>query len=261
MSSRRYSAKRIPRSEFMKLSPAQKAAKSRAVNRTKTYKSKTKYTPTYVSGPSVGRTLLTTTPLFPVRKFQKGQLYYEGQLGLSPSIGSIAIYNFSANDLFDPNRTGTGHQPMGFDQMMLMYEQFTVIRSHIKVNFINTSDEASRVAILLNPDTGSTSVTSTMENGLLKSTVISGAVSSGGTQSMKTLELACDIPKYFGKSFNAILADPQMYGTVSSSPAEQVYFQIATWDPFSNGTSASVAFDVTISYDVMYWEPKKLSGS
>lgn len=262
-------SKRISKSEFMKLSPAQRAAKSRAVNRNKKFnkartskESKNYYrAPTIPRGNSVHNTLLTKNPLFPIRSFQRGQLYYEPYVQLTPSIGSLAIYNFSANDLYDPNRTGTGHQPIGFDQMMNLYEQFTVVRSHIKITATSTGADACRIAVYLNPDITPSTITATMENGLLESKVVIGSGDNGGAQRMKTLELTCDVPKYFGKTFNAILADPQMYGTIASSPGEQVYFTIAVWDPFTTSGDSSVALDVTISYDAMYWEPKKLASS
>ena len=43
---------------------------------------------------------------------------------------------FVANGAFDPNLTGVGHQPRGFDQFMAGYETFTVTGSKISVNFV-----------------------------------------------------------------------------------------------------------------------------
>jgi len=74
--------------------------------------------------------------LFPP-KFKKRLVYSETSLTVASTSGSSNSYFFSANGLFDPNTTGTGHQPMGFDQMMLMYEQYTVFASKITVEFIN----------------------------------------------------------------------------------------------------------------------------
>jgi len=50
-----------------------------------------------------------------------------------PNLGVATYYDFRANDLFDPNASGVGHQPMGFDQLALMFNHFTVIGSKIKV--------------------------------------------------------------------------------------------------------------------------------
>lgn len=266
MYSRKISSRRVSRAEFMKMTPAQRQAKSKAVNRskrvTRSIESKNNYrAPTAPVGNSVHQTQLTKNPLFPIRSFQRGQLYYEGFINLAPTIGSLQIYNFSANDLYDPNRTGTGHQPMGFDQMMNLYEQFTVVRSHIKITACNYGGDQARIAVYLNPDTSASTITAVMENGLLETKVLAGSGTDAGQHRVKSLELTCDVPKYFGKTYDAILADPQMYGTIASSPGEQVYFTIAVWDPFNASGDCQVGLDVTISYDSMYWEPKKLTSS
>ena len=39
------------------------------------------------------------------------------------------------NSLFDPNRTGTGHQPYGFDQLSTFYNRYYVTGSKMTVTF------------------------------------------------------------------------------------------------------------------------------
>lgn len=263
------SSRRVSYSTWNKMTPAQKAAKSRAVNRSRrVYKSRRSTAePTAVTvaraptigGTSVGTSLLTKTPLFPIRKYVKSQLYYEDGIIRTTTVGGTAIYTFSANGLFDPNITGTGHQPIGFDQMMALYEHYTVIRSHIKVTFFNSSAEPARVAIYLSPDNITPSRTAIMENGLIKTRMISGDTGAG-THRQATIELTCDVPKYFGKSYQSILAETEMSGTIAANPAEQVYFVIAIWNPVGID-DANVGLDVVLSYDSMYWEPKKLASS
>lgn len=240
---------------YARAAPRKRVAKKKVVSRALTRKAPT------VGGRSIRQTLLKTVPIFPVSKMCYGQLYYEPYLSRTASMGSYATYVFSANGAYDPNITSTGHQPMGFDQMMLFYEQFVVLRSHIKVTAICAS-ESARVAIYLSPDTGALAPIPLMENGLVVTdTLVGSGTSDSGQHRMKTLELACDVPKYFGKTKAEIIADPQMYGTVAANPGEQVYFHITVWDPFSAATETSVLFDVTLSYDTYYWEPKKVANS
>lgn len=63
------------------------------------------------------RTLSTTTNTLPLGKYFKSHnRYVEGFIDLNPgALGSNAPYTFSANGLYDPNITGSGHQPIGFD--------------------------------------------------------------------------------------------------------------------------------------------------
>ena len=45
------------------------------------------------------------------------------------TLGSLgdATYRFNLNNLYDPNRTGAGHQPYGFDQLVPIYNRYRVI--------------------------------------------------------------------------------------------------------------------------------------
>jgi hypothetical protein len=205
-------------------------------------------------------TLLRTTPLFPIHKVISGQIYYDYQKTLSGGVGSVPTNFYSANGLFDPDATGIGHQPIGFDQMMALYEQFTVLRAHIKVTFASAGEHA-RVGIYLSPDTVAPGLPRLVENGLMKMGVVCGPATSNGQYAFTTLELVCDIPKYFGKSREAILADPQMYGTIAANPGEQAYFAVCAWAAFDSAADVNIAYDVTITYESSYWEPKKLTSS
>lgn len=211
-------------------------------------------------GAPVSQTMLRRIPIFPIHREVTGQLYYERDVPLAPSGPNVVIYNFSANGAYDPNITSTGHQPMGFDQMISMYEQYTVLRSHIKVTFVQTTDDhfPVRVAVYLNPDTTNVSIPALVENGLLKTDVIVGV---DGYHSVKTLELSCDVPKYFGRSRGEVIADPNLSGTAAANPTEQVYFTIAAWCFDTTSSGMSIYCDVTLSYDIHYWEPRKLPPS
>ena len=62
---------------------------------------------------------------------------------MNPSSGATANLIVRANDLLVPH-SGTGsHQPMGFDQLMQLYERFCVVGSKINVAFVNQASSAS----------------------------------------------------------------------------------------------------------------------
>lgn len=200
-------------------------------------------------------------PLFPAR-FRKRLNYDEVALSVASSAGSAGNYFFSANGMFDPNITGTGHQPMGFDQMMLMYEQFTVVSSKISVLAINASAASilNSAAVYLSPDTTSIVAPSRLlENGYITWTTLTPVFLAG---SFKTLNLDCDVATYMGRVKNkrALVSDPDLFGTAAANPVEQIYFGILTFDPtLSNATTLD--FTVQIEYEAIFWEPRKLTQS
>lgn len=72
------------------------------------------------------------------------KLKYAERITLTSTVGAITYYSFRA-DCYDPNLTGTGGQPTGFDQWMAFYEKYRVIKSR----FINRAGVAySFLAIL-----------------------------------------------------------------------------------------------------------------
>lgn len=200
------------------------------------------------------------TPIFPMTKLIHDQFYYDPQLSLSGAAGVPASRVYSANGIFDVDITGTGHQPLGFDQMMLFYEHYGVIRSKISVTFMNDSDDAVRVGIYLNPDSTPIALPSDiMENGLIATAVCDSKDGTG--ERIKTVSLNCDMKKSMGKeSYKAIINDKTVCGDAGSNPAEQTYFVVVAWGSHVAATT-QLRFDVCISYDTIYFENRKTAGS
>lgn len=205
-------------------------------------------------------------PVLPSTVRQKGQLYYESGLGLTaPTSGNVVTYFFSANGMFDPNITGTGHQPIGFDQMMLLYEQTTVVRSSIEVTFNIGPGLSVQCGVALFPDaSGLTNPSQLVENGLIRMVPLTSGSSTFQNQRMRTtVRLDCDVAKYFGRpSYQSMLNDDNLYSTAAANPVEQVYYGVVAWQISPDGTTTtSVGFDVILSFDTIYWEPRKLGLS
>lgn len=206
--------------------------------------------------------LAFSTPLFPAR-FKKTLRYCDiGYTLVSGALGLGGNYFFSANGLFDPDFTGAGHQPMGWDQMMLMYEQATCVSSKITVNAINASaaNVYASFGLYLSPDTTSiTSVPRLMENGYLKYKHLSPITTQA---SLGRLSLNCDVSAYFGlqKSKRSLVGDVELYTTAAANPTEQVYFVVLAFDPTAVN-AVTVDFNVNIEYEVIFWEPRKLTQS
>ncbi len=195
---------------------------------------------------------------------QNGQAYYDyAQTITVAGAGLVTSKFFTANGLYDPDISGTGHQPIGFDQMMLMYNQFTVLRSSITCRFTNDGTPAI-VGLYLSPDT--TAITDPirlMENGLITTALVDAAsASSGSGQRQVELKLNCDVARYFGRPRGrGILNDVDLQGTAASNPTEQVYFGVCVWAGRQSTDTPTVYFDVLLKYDTVYFEPRKLTVS
>jgi hypothetical protein len=186
-------------------------------------------------------------------------MYHDLTLSMTSTSGATTRYFYSANGLYDPDITGTGHQPMGFDQLMARYNQYTVVNSKLTVQFFNNSAAYDRVAISLRADTTATSDKITIvENTNLVTTILNPNIMSGNS---KELSLNCSVATYFGrKTDEVIVNDPDLLGNAAGNPVEQCYYALNAWDPFTAQTITTY-FNVTIEYDAIFWEPKVLITS
>ncbi len=187
-------------------------------------------------------------------------LYYEMQIPLAGASGILDTHYFSANAVYDPDITGTGHQPIGFDQAMLFYEQWVVLSSKITVSFYNNAAAYTRVGVFLNPDTNNPTIYGVMENGYMRSNVVSGTA-IGAEHNQKVVSLSCDSVAYFNsKTRNEHMMRDTFTGTAAANCTEQVYYGLFAFCAAS-ATTTEVYADVEISYDVRFWEPRKLASS
>lgn len=173
--------------------------------------------------------------------------------GIVSGASAAGTYIFSANGVFDPDISGSGGQPMGFDQMMSFYNHYTVVRSRIRVVFQSNSTtlRASAALSVSGSSTATTSVEQLVENGNLVFSLLEYAGAMGGAC---TLSRATTAAKFQG--IKDVMDDPNMRGDSASNPAEQYYYHLSVWNSAS-ATTVGVDFQAFIEYDVMFHEPRK----
>lgn len=175
--------------------------------------------------------------------------YSENTTFLNPGIsGTAGTYVFAANGLYDPNITGVGHQPSGFDEYMKLYNEYVVVGSTIKVVFANADDTyPQQVGVsLLDFSTTSADTRKYIENGNTNWTICSAR---GGGKDVVTLTHEANIRKF---STQDVFNEQGFAGTVSANPADTHYYHI--WAVAADGSTdtAVVNFQVEITYDVYF---------
>jgi hypothetical protein len=63
------------------------------------------------------------------------KLRYSEVFQLNPGSGATAMAHIKANDIYAPSTGSGAHQPLGFDQIMQLYERFCVVGSKISCAF------------------------------------------------------------------------------------------------------------------------------
>lgn len=227
--------------------PTELAKRSKATPRAK-YRSKTFSVPRWAP--------VRTSTGFP-KQLQLTHRYVEPYY-VACTAGGMSQYKFRTNGLFDPNFTGTGHQPLYFDQVAAIYNHYTVIRSKItaRISNLDGSAQALLACIYIEDDTSSTP--STFAECAEQSSAVSSMSGPSYAGGVLTLSKTWNAVTAFGPSPTA---NSTLHGTSGSDPTEQQIFQLNV-QPNQVGTSTvNVAVLVTIEYTAIWDELKNLGGS
>lgn len=216
----------------------------------------------YRSRPRPSRTLVPTG--FPNRKTVK--LNYAQEIVIDPIAAAAGVHVFKANDLRDPDHTGGGHQPLGFDSWASFYDHFTVTWAKIKVTYAPSATASGIPAyygVLISDDgtrvTGATSVSHLLEHRFLtRSKGVVGFSYHLANNKSAQVSATCNVSKFLGKK--NIVGAHQYQGSADVSPLEQVYFEV--WAASVAGTNpAALNFLVEIEYIATFTEPHPLAQS
>lgn len=190
--------------------------------------------------------------LWPMKKAVR--LNYATTNGATSIAGTAAQYVLSCNGMFDPDITGTGHQPKGFDQIMPFYDHYTVIGSRIFVEFQNNEQHPIRVGIMIrdqNPGTLGNNITAIGEYRFKKFITLDGTTRGG--KSWGSVSMALNPAKYLGRSHP--MSDPDMKGTVAANPVEQCFFVVYAYALDATST-VDVTMAIKIDYSRIFTEPR-----
>lgn len=174
---------------------------------------------------------------------------YSQTLVLDPAAGLTASNLFRANSIYDPDFTGTGHQPYGHDTYAQIYNHYNVRSAIITVT--PTSTQAGIVGCALTDD-------STVQGDYdvvreLKGTKIAVMAVNSPAPTVKNyynVNQNFDIP--YQKATSA---------SFGQSPSEGMVFHVFVEGPSEGANMGSVSLLVNITYTVDMWELKDLGLS
>lgn len=184
---------------------------------------------------------------------------YVDTVSLDATATTPAIHRFRCNSVFDPDYTGTGHQPLYRDLMVTIYNHYVVTGSKITVKFTNAAtsanyQSASVCGVYLDDNsTDHTIYTTLMENGRGQSKMLAQAATRGGDS--VTCRQKFSAKKFFGvKDVKDNIT--RIGAAVAANPSEDAYFVV-----FSQGVQPSavdnplpILATVIIEYAVIWSE-------
>lgn len=202
---------------------------------------------------SVPRAVLSS---FPANRRVK--LHYSETGSFACTAGAVGSYLFSLNDCYDPNYSGTGHQPLGFDQWSVFYRSYIVEKAKVRVEILNYSAFQAVAGVLLD---NNASIPATGDTIMEQPTAESRLVFAQNPPYTP--------PQVFTKSVNMsewfnvpnVLDDVQRFGAkTSASPSNICY--LAIWGrELGASNTTNIYFKVLLEQTVVFSEPNDLPTS
>jgi hypothetical protein len=165
-------------------------------------------------------------------------------------------YQFSLNSLFDPNTTGTGHQPRGFDQIKTLYNRYRVYGVSYRVTGVLDSIPTNQATFLgVNPINGTNS--STTSDAAAESNW--GAAVPISIYAPNSISGFVNLPQLNGKTPEAYMADDTTQADISASPSESMHLIVSVQN--LAGTAVSAYIFVQLEYDCEFSDAINLAQS
>jgi hypothetical protein len=178
------------------------------------------------------------------------KLKYADLITLAPG-ATYAQYTFRGNSLFDPDYTGTGHQPRYFDQWSAFYQKYKVLSSSIRVSVSNYSATGGVICVIV-PHTDIltlTSYSSAAEQPRMKRTEQLPVSTRMGA--LNTIRHGITTQAVCGLS-SAQVSSEDWSATVGSNPLQVWYWNLGFFGAASN--NVSVSFDVELEFVALLYD-------
>lgn len=190
------------------------------------------------------------------------KLNYASEFTLNPdNTGLSVVQDFKANGLYDPDYTGIGHQPKGFDELKLLYHHFTVIASHITVTYL--ADSTVNVIPLIwgiqlvsmAGEAAGKTLTDLIED--KRSSFKQGGIVFNAATRANQRSCGFNLKRFF----NVHTTDEDIFQTSDAAdPAELAHYNV--WAVCTNATEPpAIPFVAKIQYTVICHEPITLAQS
>lgn len=199
---------------------------------------------------------------FPDRVFVK--LKFTDVLSISIASGIWTYYTWRGNSVYDPNYTGTGAQPLGFDQWAAFYTRYRVHGSKIRVRTSPTTTSTATAqthAIVVAPATSAitlptapldmlaqpyaTTKVTVLQNALMKENWITKYMSSA---------------KILGVRKTAIKDEIDFSSLTNNNPSQQWYWNMFI-GPLDNSSTTTALQLIELTYYVEFFDRQTLDQS
>lgn len=191
------------------------------------------------------------------------KLKYSDLITLTSTANSLGRYVFQPNNCYDPDYSGTGHQPMFFDQYTPIYQRYVVLGAKVTASFspvantISTAQPSGPLIVGLFEDYD-TSLTATNVSWLMESnnSTTSFLNNALGGNNVKTLSCTYSPQQSLGVSSE----DDVVSALTTGGPARPYYVNVFMTET-GLGSPSSCNVKVDIEFTVRFFNQKDVAQS
>jgi hypothetical protein len=183
---------------------------------------------------------------------------YSGYAALSGASGVLNKHTFSCNNIYDPDVSGTGSQPLGHDEWSAFYTNYVVHHAEAKITVVPANSQTIPVIVGLRTEAADTSWTDydrLVENDSNSYCVMPPSISNPAIH----LKQTCDLARFFNVT-DIKDNETRLGATFGAGPSDQAYFCV--WgQAVDKGTTWSAHVLIEITYYVEVSQPLTLNSS
>lgn len=192
--------------------------------------------------------------------FGKSQIVrhnYFDNFQLTTTAGTKGVYTFQINGMNDPNISGVGHQPIGFDQMAGFFGRYNVIGVNMKIKFWNRdADETMAVGLIVNEEStlpATYTPQRLIENGSMSYKLLPVVGTDFTNQQIQYMSRKVSIKKFC--KVKSVMDYDALGSNPSSNPQRAVYAHIICWQPDGALTNAQISCYVEMEQLAVWTRP------
>jgi hypothetical protein len=186
-------------------------------------------------------------------------VYHDRQL-LNGAFARDQVYNL--NSCFDPDRTGVGHQPLGFDQWSTFYNRYRVDKAKVEVTFLNVSANTVPDILLMASNDATAIITVAPFDSACESpfSVRDMLQTNGGGNSVRRWVKTYNLNQVTGVTAVKYKDDDLFAATTGASPNEVIVAHVAAQDILF-AANIGVFIDVKITMFTTFYDRNQLAQS
>lgn len=185
-------------------------------------------------------------------------IYSENAISLNPSVGGLAaVHTFRCDSAFDPNSTGVGHQPMGWDQYTALYKNYKVIASRFQVTFFPTTGETVGAIVGVSRRRDGTTISNANQYIEYGATRYAN-LGVGENAAPKTVRLGYSAAKQHGQPWRS---NEDIEAPVTASPTGSATYMHIFAQPVDTSDMSILYCNVRVEYLIQFTEPANTSQS